>query len=269
MAARGPGVGSMEGAGSARMSVATPRTLGGEVRVALEAELVSDTAASFSFVPRPITGVVEDDGTGVAWGRRSGGGGRDGGEGAGLLIRGGRRRRLRRLRRRVLHDRREGTPAVPAPAPVASARVRALSIPPPARQSSASRAVPGAVLISTAAAVASAASASAASAAATTRPATTAATSTAAATAAAAAAAGAAAAAAAAVARVGRGGGRRAGAGDGREGTRMVRREAKAAEVGVEEVVTGIVVRGRLPPGGCEAIGDPGGLGEVAALGDG
>ena len=49
----------------------------------------------------------------------------------------------------------------------------------------------------------------------------------------------------------------------------MVRREAKAAEVGVEEVVTGIVVRGRLPPGGCEAIGDPGGLGEVAALGDG
>jgi len=110
------------------MSVATPRTLGGEVRVALEAELVSHTAAGFRFVPRPITGVVEDDGAGVAWGRRSGGGGRDGGEGAGLLIRGGRRRRRRRRRRRVLHDHREGTPAVPAPAPVASARARALSI---------------------------------------------------------------------------------------------------------------------------------------------
>ena len=48
------------------MSVATPRTLGGEVRVALEAELVSHTAAGIRFVPRPITGVVEDDGGSVA-----------------------------------------------------------------------------------------------------------------------------------------------------------------------------------------------------------
>ena len=39
--------------------------------------------------------------------------------------------------------------------------------------------------------------------------------------------------------------------------------------MGVEKVVTGIVIRGRLPPGWCEAIGDPGGLGKVAALGDG
>ena len=243
------------------MSVATPRTLGGEVRVALEAELVSHTAAGFRFVPRPITGVVEDDGAGVAWGRRSGGRGGDGGEGTRLLVRGGRRRRLRR---RVLHDRREaGAPAVPAPAPVAGARARALSIIPSARRPSAP--VPSAVIVSTAA-VAAATAASAAAARTATNAAATAATAAATATTPAAAAA---AAAAAAEARVGRGGGKRASPGEGREGTRMVRREAKAAEVRVEKVVTGLVVRGRLPPSGCEAIGDPGGLGEVAALGDG
>ena len=251
------------------MSVATPRTLGGEVRVALEAELVSHTAAGFRFVPRPITGVVEDDGGSVAWGRRSGGRGGDGGEGTRLLVRGGRRRRLRC---RVLHDRREaGAPAVPAPAPVAGARARALSIIPSARRPSAP--VPSAVIVSTAAAVAAATAASAAAARTATNAAATAAAATATATAAATAttpaAAAAAAASAAAVARVGQGGGKRASPGEGREGTRMVRREAKAAEVRVEKVVTGLVVRGRLPPSGCEAIGDPGGLGEVAALGDG
>ena len=79
----------MEGARSARMSVAAPRTLGGEVRVALEAEPVSRTAAGFSFVPCPITRIVEDDGAGVAWERRSAGrlGGGDCGEGTRLLVR--------------------------------------------------------------------------------------------------------------------------------------------------------------------------------------
>ena len=201
MAARGPCVGAMEGAGSARMSVATPRTLGGEVRVALEAELVRHMAACFSFVPRPITGVVEDDGAGVAWGRRSGGREGDGGEGTRLLVRG---RRRRRLRSGVLHDRREaGAPAVPAPAPVASARARALSITPSARRPSAP--VPSAVLISPAAAVAAATAASAAATRTATNASATAAT--AAATATTTAAAAAATAAAAAVARVGRGGG--------------------------------------------------------------
>jgi hypothetical protein len=41
-----------------------------------------------------------------------------------------------------------------------------------------------------------------------------------------------------------------------------------AAAAAAVVVVTGLVVRGRLSPGGYRAIGDPGGLGEVAAFDD-